>query len=159
MEKLTKYFDLSLSESAKALIIDAVLMEAIEKHNTLKIWKEVFIKTDTTKGIIDYLVAPKGKVYQIPLLCVVEAKKDDFEKGMAQCILEMKACQWFNNKESIQIDIYGIVSNGYAWQFYKLTPKVEILESETYSKAQLEVIIGILNMIFNKCEENLKNLP
>ena len=27
-------------------------------------------------------------------MCVIEAKKDDFEQGAAQCLVEMQACQW-----------------------------------------------------------------
>jgi hypothetical protein len=48
------------------------------------------------------------------------AKKDDFEQGLAQCLVEMQACQWQNHQVSHDADILGIVTNGEGWQFYKL---------------------------------------
>jgi len=72
-------------------------------------------------------------VYQTPLLCVIEAKKDDFEKGLAQCLVEMEACR-FRNKNLQPIDIYGIVTNSLTWRFYKFTVKNEIYESAPYAE-------------------------
>ena len=34
-------------------------------------------------GQVDYLVAPKRAYLSTPLLCVVEAKKDDLKQGLA----------------------------------------------------------------------------
>jgi len=38
--KLESYFDLSLSEAAKSMLIDAILLEAMDRFETIKIWKE-----------------------------------------------------------------------------------------------------------------------
>lgn len=92
-------------------------MEIVPLHSNLKVWKEAVLNTDTTTGAADYVIAPKRAYLATPLLCVAEAKKDDFEKGQIQCIAEMIACQWNNKKENLQIDIFGIASNGQAWQF------------------------------------------
>jgi hypothetical protein len=63
--------------------------------------------------VADYLVAGQGKIYQSPFLCVVEAKKDDFEQGLAQCLLEMYVCQ----QNNVQLfDVFRIVTNSTVWQ-------------------------------------------
>jgi hypothetical protein len=58
----------------------------------------------------------------------LSAKKNDFEKGLAQYLVEMKACR-FHNKNLQHIDIYGIVTNSLTWRFYKFTVTNEVYES------------------------------
>lgn len=152
--KLKLHFDLSLSEAAKSLLIDALLLEAIDDFKELKIWKEASLQTDALTGTIDYLVAPQGKVYQSPFLCVVEAKKDNFEQGLAQCLVEMQACQWLN-KIFKPFEVFGIVTNAIVWRFYKLTPENDVYESSVYAETQLDSILGILYSILAQCTINL----
>jgi hypothetical protein len=154
-QKLKAHFDLSLSESAKSLLIDAILLEAINDYSTLKIWKEAKLQTEQLTGVVDYLIAAQGKVYQSPLLCVVEAKKDDFEQGLAQCLTEMYACLILNQPQ-YSFPIYGIVTNATIWRFYKLS-KQECYESLSYSETQLADILGILNYLFTDCQDKLLN--
>ncbi len=45
-QKLKAHFDLSLSKSAKSLLIDAILLEAIDSYSALKIWKEAKLQTE-----------------------------------------------------------------------------------------------------------------
>ena len=134
-------FDLKASEQAKTLLIDAILAETVPQHHRLKIWKATTISTDTLTGVADYLMAPRRAYLETPLLCVAEAKKDDFEQGAAQCVVEMVACRWSNTQEDHTVDVYGIVSNGQGWQFYKLTVNGEVYESAQYG---LEDLSGIL---------------
>jgi hypothetical protein len=69
-------FDLSISEKAKELLIDAICEEVIQQHPHLKIWKEAPLQSDKLTGFVDYLVAEKRAYLDAPLLCVVKAKKD-----------------------------------------------------------------------------------
>ncbi len=154
VKKLKLHFDLSLSESAKSLLIDAILLEAIDEFSQLKIWKEAPLKTEFLTGVVDYLIAQQGKVYQAPLLCVVEAKKDDFEQGLAQCLTEMYACLLFN-KPNYSFPIYGIITNASVWRFYQLTGDRICYESPVYSETQLSDILGILAHLFRCCEQHL----
>ncbi|WP_434683566.1 hypothetical protein [Pseudanabaena minima] len=154
-QKLKAHFDLSLSESAKSLLIDAILLEAIDSYAALKIWKEAKLQTEQLTGVVDYLIAGQGKVYQSPLLCIVEAKKDDFEQGLAQCLTEMYACLTLNQPQ-YSFPIYGIVTNATTWRFYQLN-KQECYESLAYSETQLKDILGILNCLFADCQAKLLN--
>ncbi len=152
-QKLKAHFDLSLSESAKSLLIDAILLEAIASYSKLKIWKEAKLQTEQLTGVVDYLIAAQGKVYQSHLLCIVEAKKDDFEQGLAQCVTEMYACLVLN-QPSYSFPVYGIVTNATTWRFYQLS-RQECYESPAYSETQLADILGILNYLFANCEDRL----
>ncbi len=148
-------FDLTFSERAKELLIDAFCEEVVEKHPHLKIWKSAPLQSDELTGQVDYLIAPKRAYLSTPLLCVVEAKKDDFEKGLAQCLVEMKACRWNNEQVNNQIDVYGIVTNGEVWKFYKLSLEGQVFETLPYSLGDRDKILGILEQVFTKCEQSL----
>jgi hypothetical protein len=89
-------FDLQWSEEGKKLLIDAILLEAIQGFDTLKLWKGVTFEAPFAHGAADYLMTANRGYFEAPFLCVIEAKKDDFEQGLAQCLVEMLACQWNN---------------------------------------------------------------
>lgn len=149
-------FDLTQTEDAKELLIEAVCEDVLERHRSLRAWKSVALSTDELTGRADYLIAKRRRYVETPLLCVTEAKRDDFEKGLGQCLAEMEACRWNNERDGILIDIYGIVTNGDGWRFYKLTVDNEVLETAQFSLANVKDVLGALGFVFTKCEENLE---
>jgi hypothetical protein len=157
LARLKRRFDLDTCEESKKLLIDAVCEEALEETDRLKIWKGANLESDTTCGVADYLVAERRGYLEAPFLCIIEAKKDDFEQGLAQCLVEMQACQWENQQAQSDrvIEIFGIVTNGNTWQFYKLTPHGEVYETPAYSIGDLELLLGRLHHVFHLCEQAL----
>lgn len=140
-----KNFDLESCEESKKLLIDAICEEAINAFIKLKIWKGASIESEVTNGYVDYLIAENKRYLEAPMLCIVEAKKDDFEQGLAQCLVEMQACQWTNQQIGKNIDVLGIVTNGSTWNFYKLTPEGQVYESLPYALGTIAQIMGLLN--------------
>ncbi len=108
LERLQR-FDLESMEVSKTLLIDAICEEGLEEIPQLKVWKGAYLEGEDVCGNADYLIAERPEA---PLVCVIEAKKDDFEQGAAQCLVEMAACQWNNHQIGRDIDSYGIVTNG-----------------------------------------------
>src|SRR2546421_12772156 len=49
-------FDLTVSERAKELLIDALCEEVVDQHSHLKIWKAAPLQSDDLIGNVDYLV-------------------------------------------------------------------------------------------------------
>jgi hypothetical protein len=148
-------FELENTEQAKMLLIDALFAEIVPDYPELKVWKAEALETDLLTGLTDYLVAPRRAYLATPLLCVVEAKRDDFVQGRAQCLAEMAACQWQNRQESHETDVFGIVSNGQSWQFYKLTHAGDIYETEQYAMSDLPRLLGALNHVCAECAQNV----
>jgi hypothetical protein len=149
-------FDLKHSEEGKKIIIDLVFIEALQPFQQLKIWKGEALESETAHGAADYLITENFDYAAAPMLCVAEAKKDDFDQGLAQCLVEMQACQWINHNIGKTIDIFGIVTNGEGWKFYQLTPKNEVYETSLYTLREPADILGTLHIIFTACEHNLK---
>ena len=149
-------FDLKSSEQAKTLLIDALFAEALSLHPDLKIWKAAPLTTDYLTGVTDYLLAPRRAYLETPLLCVAEAKRDDFEQGAAQCIAEMVACQWNNRRDNHLIEVFGVVSNGQVWQFYRLSVTDEIYETGLYTTDDLPELLGALDYLCTECARNVR---
>jgi hypothetical protein len=147
-------FDTGLSEGAKLLLVDALFEEAIQPYTHLKVFKETTIQGTDMGGLVDYLISRDGKVPTLPFVCVSEAKKDDFEKGLAQCLVEMQVCAERNTLENHEITLFGIVTNGSTWQFYKRDVSGVVYESSTYGISHIETILAILDSIFAECDKN-----
>ena len=149
-------FDLLRSEGAKTLLIDAFFEEAIQPYTRLRIFKESTLRAEIASGVVDYLVAPRRLVASPPLLCVVEAKKDNFERGLAQCLIELHACAENNRSAGREHTVYGIVTNGQGWQFYRLETSGEVFETGLFSSTNTAQLLGMLDGLFAHCTEQLE---
>ena len=133
------------------------LQQAWKLHKNLKLWSHRALDFDENlSGEPDYFVSARmqgviDKLFNLPLLAVAEAKKEDFEAGWGQCLAEMVACQKLNQDENLII--YGIVSTGIVWQFGKLETNVFTQDLLSYSIADPTMIFGILDFIFGECEK------
>lgn len=111
-------------------------------------------------GFPEYILAkksPLGKiVFDKPYFILVEAKQDNFEAGWAQCLAEMIAAQRLN--EEFQIIIFGIVSNGYSWQFGKLDAAAFTRNINLYTIQELDKLFAAVNYVFQQSELQLNNL-
>jgi hypothetical protein len=155
LRQISEVFDLQSGEESKKLLIDAICQESLQRFKHLKIWKSAPLSDEHTTGYVDYLLAKRRAYLEAPFLCIVEAKKDDFEQGLAQCLPEMKACQYNNQLLGNTLDIYGIVTNGDGWQFYKLALDGAVYGSDLYAIGNLPQILGNLHYVFQQCEQNL----
>lgn len=155
LERLHRNFDLRSYEESKKLLIDAFCEEAMDSSEKLKIWKGGKIESDILVGNADYLIAARQDYLDTPFLCIVEAKRDDFEQGLAQCLVEMQACQWENRQAGKEIDVLGIVTNGQGWIFYKLMLIGEVYETGMYTSDDISKTLGALSRVFQECERNL----
>ena len=98
-------------------------------------------------GYCDFLVSrsPESISIQAPVCTIVEAKKEDINGGIAQCIAEMVAAQIFNERKGAAIDrIYGVVTSGMAWRFLVLEGTVARIDRLEYYVSQVDKILGIL---------------
>jgi len=157
-QRLQRHFDLRSYEESKKLLIDAFCEEAMENSDRLKIWKGARLETDVLIGNADYLIAENKDYLEAPFVCIVEAKKDNFEHGLAQCLVEMKACQWNNQQIGKNIDILGIITNAQSWVFYKLNLSGQVFESTIYSVGDPPILLGGLHYLFQECERNLETV-
>ena len=86
-----------------------------------------------------------------PLIMLVEAKKNDFEQGWAQCLAELVAAQKINADSDVPV--YGIVSDGTFWQFGRLVGDAFTQNQINFSVDNLPVLFGAINAVFKEASE------
>jgi hypothetical protein len=151
-----KEVDYKSSEAAiRETIIFPILKDCWKHYSKdLAIWIERAISFDKDlSGIPDYLISKKsskGKIFlDSPFVAVVEAKKDDFIGGWAQCAVEMFAIQKINN--TAEIAVYGIVTNGDSWQFSELKHDIFKVYRSSYSLSDVKEVLNAICTILKKC--------
>ncbi len=154
LERLQR-FDLESLEVSKTLLIDAICEEGLEGFERLKVWKGAYLEGEKTCGNADYLIAERRGYLEAPYVCAIEAKKDDFEQGAAQCLVEMQACQWVNRQMGREVMVYGIVTNGEGWKFYRLDQAGAVSETLLHGIGEMSILLGLLRVLFGLCAQNL----
>lgn len=149
------------SEGARAeAVIFPILREVYKDYSDrFVLWiQKSFVYDAKLSGTPDYLIAtksPLGKtVLAKPLLGVVEAKKNDFEVGWAQCLAELIAIQKLNSDE--QMIVYGIVTDGERWQFGKFQKNLFTRQISGFSIDDLSELFGALHFVFQSISANVK---
>jgi hypothetical protein len=98
-------------------------------------------------GSCDFLISrsPELLIISAPIILIVEAKKENINAGLGQCVAEMYAAQLFNEREGNQISgICGVVTTGEIWKFLRLDGQAIKIDLVEYFLNQINQILGIL---------------
>ncbi|AUT01511.1 hypothetical protein CLI64_14550 [Nostoc sp. CENA543] len=145
----------SNTEKARSEMIIAPILIAIRKYlnNQISLFSGIDFTVEPAQGLngnCDFIIShsPELLILNAPVVTIVEAKKENINAGLGQCVAEMVAAKLFNEREGNNIPIiYGTVTTGTNWKFLKLYEQlVEIDLSEYYINA-LGKILGILSHI------------
>jgi len=153
-----EHIDVFASEAARCeTIIFPVLKEIYKGYaDTYALWiQKPITYDDTLNGTPDYLISTKSElgkpVVGIPLIVLVEAKKNDFEQGWGQCLAELVAAQKIN--DAPDFPVYGIVSDGIWWQFGRLVGDVFTQNRTNFSVDNLPILFGAVDSVFKATRE------
>jgi len=114
------------------------------------------LDVDPDQGLVgecDFILAlgPSLPPLHAPLMTVVEAKKNDVEAGMGQCIAEMVAARQFNEAEGrTTVPVFGCVTTGETWQFLRLADEVALLDRRRYYLDNVSGILGVIQAIYQE---------
>jgi hypothetical protein len=154
-QTLNKHIPLALAisteKSRSELILTPILVELKEQLNnqiSLFSGREFNVKPDIgLSGFCDFLISksPEQIIIKAPVVTLVEAKNDNIQSGLGQCMAEMIAAQLFNQLKNNPVrTIYGVVTTGTNWKFMRLCGEnIEIDLSEYYLN-DIGKILGIL---------------
>lgn len=98
-------------------------------------------------GVCDFLISrsPTQLEIEAPAIVIVEAKKENLNGGLGQCIAEMVAAHKFNQINGSPLTtIYGSVSSGTAWKFLKLESHSVTIDLTEYPLPPVETILSFL---------------
>ncbi len=156
-----QHIDVFASEAARCeTIIFPILKEIYKQYaDDYALWIQKPITYDETlSGTPDYLISTKSElgkpVVGIPLIVLVEAKKNDFEQGWGQCLAELVAAQKIN--DAPDFPVYGIVSDGIWWQFGRLIGDVFTQNRTSFGVDNLPMLFGAVDSVFKATTEDVR---
>jgi hypothetical protein len=147
-------------KSRSEMLITPILIDLRRQFaNRIGIFSGINFTVDPAQGLngnCDFLISYSEELLLVtaPIITLVEAKKEDLNGGLGQCIAEMIAAQRFNQQEGNEItEIYGVVTSGTLWKFLKLSENQVFLDLTEYYLGDLPKILGILSIGIDRLED------
>ena len=140
------------SEKSRSEMIVAPILIELRKQfdNRIGLFSGKDFTVDSLRGLngfCDFLISksPEQLIIEAPVIALVEAKNDNIESGLAQCMAEMIAAQLFNQQKGNEIKkVYGVVTTGSLWKFMQLEDQTISIDLNEYFVGNPGKIIGIL---------------
>ena len=131
------------------MIIAPILM-SVRKHLNAQIslFFGIDFTVDAQKGLngsCDFIISrsPELLILTAPVVTIVEAKEENINAGLGQCVAEMVAAQLFNERKGNNIQtIYGSVTTVTNWKFLKLVGQVIEIDLIEYYIINIGKILG-----------------
>jgi hypothetical protein len=157
LETTQELFDVDCSEWAvcENLLYPVFRQVAKGYADVLGVWSHVSLYNgEELVGVPDYIIGKRSplskRVMEIPFALIMEAKRNDFDLGWAQCLAAMCVVQTLNGDP--QRVIYGGVSDGFIWRFGKLQGRTFAHHPQSYALTRLDELFGALNHVLSLCK-------
>ena len=147
----------SNTEKSRAEMITApILIELREQlQNRISLFSGIDFNVDSEKGLngsCDFMIGNSSGLLFVdaPVIIIVQAKPENLNSELGQCVAEMLAARIFNEREGNEIsEIYGAVTSGTIWKFLKLKDQVIEIGLTEYYITDVNKILGILASVIN----------
>ena len=153
-ENIPLALEINTEKARSEMIIAPILIEMRKNFNRqISIFSGRDFNLDKERGLsgrCDFLISDSPRQLEIiaPVIILVEAKNDNLQSGIPQCVAEMVAAQIFNQQKEQTVNcIYGIVTTGSLWKFMKLENNIVAIETEEHFIGNIESILGILDYV------------
>lgn len=138
-------------KSRSEMIISPILIEVRrQQNNQISLFSGIDFSVDNERGLngnCDFIISrsPELFILTAPVIIIVEAKKENINGGLGQCVAEMLAARIFNEREGNDMStIYGTVTSGTNWRFLKLEGDIVKIDLDEYYLSDIKKILGIL---------------
>jgi len=148
-----------VSEKARSeFIVGPILLACREMSGgALAIFSGQRLDVDPGRGLLgecDFILSLSEPVPRLraPIVTIVEAKKNDIEAGLGQCVAQMVAARDYNEREKAGIAVvYGCVTTGEAWQFLALEGAAVAIDRTRVYIDNVGKILGVFGAIVARC--------
>jgi len=140
------------TEKARSELIVAPLLLGLKNlfNGSISIFSGNDFTVDASLGLngrIDFLISRSSEqlFIEAPVAIIVEAKNENLNGGIPQCIAELIAASRFNEQQGNKISpLYGAVTTGSLWKFLQLEGNTVTIDLNEYPLQPVEGIVGIL---------------
>lgn len=150
-ENLALALAINTEKARSELIVTPILVELRKQFNCqISLFSGKEFNVDFEKGLTgfcDFLISqsPEQLLIKAPVITLVEAKNDNIQAGLPQCMAEMIAAQIFNERRNNPISqVYGVVTTGTNWKFLQQHDTVIEVDLNDYFINNFSQILGVL---------------
>lgn len=154
--RLSKFLQLRNEKIKSEVIVAPILLYLIDKNSDfLTFFSGETLNYDKKLGLageIDFILSKKTDSYGLnfPLLAIVEAKRNDFELGIPQCIAQLIAANKYNEALGTHIPkLYGCVTTADEWLFIEFQGKDVTIDKKKYKIDNIDELLGVFQFIID----------
>lgn len=143
--------EISTEKARSEMILVPILIELKKIFNSkISLFSGREFNIDPEQGLVgfcDFLISQSASqlIIKAPVVVIIEAKNDNIQSGLGQCIAAMYAAQIFNQRQGNGVkEVYGSVTTGTNWKFLKLVEDVVQIDVQEYFLNDLGLILEIL---------------
>jgi hypothetical protein len=146
------------TEKAKSEFLTVPILREVRQINDkcFNFFSGYSFKVDAKRGLkgcVAFILSnDEGtKIIRAPIISIVEAKNDNLEDGIGQCVAQMYASKIFNDQKKTAVPaIYGAVTSGFDWLFLRLADdKYYEVDTVYYSLNNLPELLGVWQIIID----------
>lgn len=140
------------NERARATrLVDPVLVELETlRPGRISSFLEVPLATKGLSGVADFVVSGGATHKIVPILTIIEAKRDDIEGGLPQCAAELYMAYQLNGQRPKHL--FGCVTTGDAWQFLRYSGETRqvTIDVDVYFIVDLARLLDVLCQVVDE---------
>lgn len=143
--------EIATEKARSEMIITPILIELKQQFQSkISLFSGREFNVDSQQGLMgycDFIISksPSQLLIKSPVAVIVEAKNDNIQSGLGQCIAEMVAAQIVNRRQNDNNEtVYGSVTTGTNWKFMKLFDAVVEIDPNEYFLNNVGKLMGIL---------------
>jgi len=153
-ENISLALAINTEKARSELIVTPILVELRKQFDyQISFFSGKEFNIDSEKGLngfCDFLISRSSEqlLIKTPVVALVEAKNDNIQAGLPQCMAEMIAARIFNERKNNHItEIYGVVTTGTNWKFLRYFKQTIEVDLNDYFIDNISKIIGILKYL------------
>lgn len=155
------------NEKAKSeLVVSPILLELIERNSDFfTFYSGENLPADRARGLVgecDFFISRHTGSFAInmPIVAVIEAKRDNLEAGVDQCAAQLYGASLVNQGLGHPVSVYyGCVTNAREWLFLKLEHGHYVIDNRRYHLDRLPELLGVFQHILDFYRVLLANVP
>jgi hypothetical protein len=158
LEIYTKHRTAFFNEKSRSEgIVFPILAEVQKNHNyTFSLYSGANIDGNKDMGLngeCDFILSRSKQRIELerPIFCVVEAKDNDLDLGIPQCIAQLCGARLFNEKVEgfVTHTLCGAVTTGTEWTFMTMTMSDNqvVIDNDFYTLYNLPQLLGALHHV------------
>ncbi|MBC8154676.1 MAG: hypothetical protein H7Z72_17400 [Bacteroidetes bacterium] len=166
--QLKRAFKLPLrNEKAKSeLVVSPVLLELIDRNSDFfTFYSGENLPADRLRGLVgecDFMISRNTGSFAInmPILAIIEAKRDNLEAGVDQCAAQLYGASLINHGLGHPVPVYyGCVTNAREWLFLKFQHDHYTIDNKRYQLDRLPELLGVFQHILDFYRTLLATVP